>query len=114
MADRKKVDKKPIPKLEPKKKVAPKPIPKLEPKKRSPQDKPKPVVIKEETNVQVMQESKPKRKSADDDKYVRLAINADLEKKREFSEKVQRGDLKLAYYAIDNEIGYHYYIVIKK
>jgi hypothetical protein len=116
MAERKKVDKKPVPKIEVKKKVSPKPVPKIEPKKRTTKEKPKPVVIKEEPKVlePVIQEAKPKRKSADDDKYVRIAMNADPEKKKEFGEKVQRGELKFAYYAIDNEMGYHYYIVIKK
>lgn len=77
----------------------------VEPKKREiPIVLPK-IIIEEE-----VKETKPKKT----DKYVRLALDADIEEKKSFNSKVEKGEITLAYYAIDNDKGYHYYIVNKK
>jgi hypothetical protein len=96
-AERKKVDPKPINKVEPKKRVEPKLVEKPTLKKR------------EET----VEQTTPKTKKSEN-KYVRIALDAKQEERREFSEKIQKGELKLAYFATENDKGYHYYLVIKK
>lgn len=138
-AERKKAEKKEVPKVEPRKRAEAKPVPKVEPKKRvevKAEVKPKEVVPKTKAKVEakpkevapkpVVKEvekkvstpfiteatdAKPKRS---ENKYVRIALDAKPEEKKEFSEKVQKGELKLACYAIDGDKGYHYYLVIKK
>ena len=123
-AERKKAEKKEVPKVEPKKRVEAKPVPKVEPKKRvevktevKPKEVvPKPVVKEVEKKVSTLfiteaSDAKPKRS---ENKYVRIALDAKPEEKKEFSGKVQKGELKLACYAIDGDKGYHYYLVIKK
>lgn len=119
MAERKKVEKKPIVKVEPKKRVEPKPVPKVEPKKREvvePKGKKK-VDVKPIPQKIVLPpisepvESKPKRSEY---KYVKLALNAPQDERRAFGDKVQKGELKMAYYAAEGDTGYHYYIVLKK
>jgi hypothetical protein len=55
----------------------------------------------------------PKTKKSEN-KYVRIALDAKQEERNEFSQKVNNGELKYAYYATDNDKGYHYYLVIKK
>lgn len=158
--ERKKADKKPVIKVEPKKRAEPKPVPKVEPKKRTevkvegkPKTEPKISKAKVETKVEPKKklevkpkvetkkkvEEKPKveakpvvkeiekkvlnsfisettetKPKKSENKYVRLALDAKMDERREFSEKVQKGELKLAFYAIDNDKGYHYYLVIKK
>jgi hypothetical protein len=44
--------------------------------------------------------------------YVRLSGNADSSKFREMGEKLKNGKVKWAFYAIDGDIGYHYYEVL--
>lgn len=110
-AERKKADKKPVPKVEPKKRVEPTPVPKVEPKKRAevkPTTKP---VIKEIVNPTIEATEKVKRS---ENKYVRIAYDAKPEEKKEFNDKVQKGELKLACYAVDGDKAYYYYLVIKK
>jgi hypothetical protein len=46
-------------------------------------------------------------------KYIRIAENANIEEFRAISDRVHKGELKLAYYAVDNDKGYHYYEVLK-
>jgi len=53
-----------------------------------------------------------KTKRFSDDKYVRLSENSSVEKFKEMSDKVQDGSLQWAYYALDGDIGYHYYIIL--
>jgi len=108
-AERKKADKKPVPKVEPKKRVEPTPVAKVEPKKRV-VTTPTPVV-KEIVNPSIEATEKVKRS---ENKYVRIAYDAKPEEKKEFSEKVQRGELKLACYAVDGDKSYYYYLVLKK
>jgi hypothetical protein len=93
--ERKKVQQKPIPKIEPKKRVQDSvaDVKKTEPKK---EEKP---------------EVKPKKS---EDKYVRVALDAKADERNEFTTRVKNGELKYAYYATDNDKGYHYYLVLKK
>jgi len=119
--ERKKAQPKPVVKVEPKKRVEIKPVAKVEPKKRV-----KPKVVVEE--VQLIVKTKPvepkivldtnnttevKVKRAEN-KYIRIALDAKPEERNEFSAKVKSGEIKYAYYATDNDKGYHYYIVLKK
>ncbi len=108
-AERKKAEKKEIPKVEPKKRAEPKVVPKVEPKPK--------VVGKVETKKvteSVTNEPTEAKAKRSENKYVRIAFDAKAEEKKEISEKVQKGELKLACYAIDGDKGYHYYLVIKK
>jgi len=99
--ERKKAQPKPIVKAEPKKREVPvkNEVVKVEPKKPVVKETPKP------------EEPKPKKS---ENKYVRLALDAKGDERNEIVEKVKRGELKLAFYATDNDKGYHYYLVIKK
>ncbi len=118
MAERKKVERKPIAKVEPKKRVEPKPVPKVEPKKREV------VEVKGKKKAEVkpvpqkivlppVEPTEPKVKRVEH-KYLKLALNAPQDERRAFGERVQKGELKIAYYAAEGDTGYHYYIVLKK
>lgn len=91
--ERKKVTRKPIPK--------PKPKPRAIVKGKKPNPKIEPVVEKPK-------EYKPKS----EDKYVKIATNAPSEEFRHMGERVQRGEIKWAYYTSGGDKGYHYYIVL--
>lgn len=110
-AERKKADKKPVPKVEPKKRVEATPVPKVEPKKRAVVKAPTKPVVEEVVNPTIEATEKVKRS---ENKYVRIAYDAKPEEKKEFNDKVQKGELKLACYAVDGEKAYYYYLVIKK
>lgn len=84
------IKKKELPKIEPKKRVVPIDLPKIE--------------LNDEAK-------EPKAKKTD--KYIRLAINGDIEERKQFASRVEKGEISLVYYAIDGDIGYHYYIVKK-
>ena len=125
--ERKKAQPKPVVKVEPKKRVEAKPVAKVEPKKRvetvkqvvetkkkvepKPIVKTQPVEPKIELNTNDTTEVKVKRA---ENKYIRIALDAKAEERSEFSAKVKSGEIKYAYYATDNDKGYHYYIVLKK
>ena len=139
--ERKKAEGKPVVAIEPKKrerpievkpevkvvepvkaKVAPKPVPKVESKKRV---EPKPVVkvpaiptIKkitedEPVNPELVMESKRVRAKPSDDKYIRFACSEYKDNFKVISERVQKNEIKFAYFAIDGDDFYHYYILIK-
>lgn len=94
-----------------KKKSKPKSIEKKEPKKRLGENdsvKKKPIENKKMNTI----EDKSKVKKSED-KYIRIALDAPLEERKPIVEKVINGELKLAYFAVDNDKGYHYYQVIK-
>jgi hypothetical protein len=102
---------------EERKKAAPKPVAKVEPKKRVEQK----VVVEVKTTPKV--ESKIELDTNDttevkvkraENKYVRIALDAKPEERSEISTKIKSGEIKYAYYATDNDKGYHYYIVLKK
>lgn len=99
--ERKKVQPKPVAKVEPKKRVEPKVLVK----------EVKPVEPKLEFDTNDTTEVKVKRA---ENKYIRIALDAKPEERNEFSAKVKSGEIKYAYYATDNDKGYHYYIVLKK
>lgn len=117
MSDRKKTDKKPIPVIEPKKRVEATPIPKVEPKKREKVEI-KPVlkeVVKgviKPIEVEVI-EPEPRFKRSEN-KYIKLALDAKAEEKKEFSDKVNKGELRFAFFGLDGDKGYHHYLVLKK
>jgi hypothetical protein len=139
--ERKKAQPKPVTKPEPKKRLEPnlttkvdsKKIPeakvteKLKPvlifKKKS---EPKPItnqVVQQNKNVEpiidpkielYLSEKVEGKVKRSEDKYVRIALDAKVEEKNEFGLKVKNGDLKYMYYAIDNDKGYFYYLILKK
>ena len=141
--ERKRVEKAPIVKLTPKKreepkleekpievipevveKPKPKPVPKVEPKKReeikvAEVKKPKLVVkteIKESDLLNpelAISETKRARAKPSNDKYVRYASSEYLKNKNIISEKVQKNEMKFAYFAVDGDDFYHYYILTK-
>ena len=79
-----------------KKKIEKKPIAKVVPKKR-PEPEPEP----------------PKAKKVKlEDKYVRIAIDANSDEFKAIGERVQSGEVKWAYYTSDTPKGYHHYIVL--
>lgn len=128
MSERKRVENKPA--------VAPAPTPRVR------QREPQPEVKKEEPKVKVKKEEpkkvevKPERKrvsgevplaeapklepkvraKTSPDKYIRFSFEELSEENTINSINRQKinGDIKYAYYATDNDIGYHYYLVIKK
>ncbi len=97
-AERKKVEKKPVIQIEPKKRVEPMPVPI--------------VVEKVEVKAKVETKTEPRAKRSEN-KYIRLGMDAKMDERKAISERVQKGELKLAYYATDSDVGYHYYLVIK-
>jgi hypothetical protein len=36
-----------------------------------------------------------------------------MEERKQFTGRVEKGEISLSYYAIDNDKGYHYYIINK-
>lgn len=49
-----------------------------------------------------------------EDKYLRIATNAPMDERKIMSDKVAKNEVSLSHYAIDGELGFHYYLVIKK
>ena len=97
-----------IPEVVEKPKAKPKPVPKAEPKKRE--------EIKESDLINpelAIGETKRVRAKASDDKYVRYASSEYLKNKLTISEKIQKNEMKFAYFAIDGDDFYHYYILTK-
>lgn len=82
--ERKKVEKKELPKVAPKKR--PEPIP----------DPPK------------------ERKSKSDDKYVRIAIDAKQAEFNAMSDRVKNGEVKWSHFALDGNNSYHHYLILQK
>ena len=46
-------------------------------------------------------------------RFIKVPINADNKIRKEISEKVSKGELKLSHFAIDLDNSYHYYQIIK-
>jgi hypothetical protein len=61
--------------------------------------------------VEVPNKEEKKRKI--DFKTLRVASNADIEERKHISDRVQKGELSLAYYAVDGDNSYHYYYINK-
>lgn len=47
-------------------------------------------------------------------KYVKLKAGSSKEEYSEIGKKIKEGEIKWAYYALDNDIAYHYYVVLNK
>lgn len=91
------------------KKAVVKPVVKpIVPKKRETVEEVKPVEQPDE-------EPKPKeeKRKKSDFKTIRVASNADIEERKHISDRVQKGELTLAYYAVDGDNSYHYYYINK-
>jgi len=54
---------------------------------------------------------KPKTKSNYSNKFIRIAQDSSREEFRVISDRVAKKEISLAYYAIDNDKGYHYYLI---
>lgn len=93
------------------------------PKKREKVEEPKPVKsrvtkpkVEEVKPVEVPKEepkAKEEKRKKSDFKTIRVASNADIEERKHISDRVQKGELTLAYYAVDGDNSYHYYFVNK-
>jgi hypothetical protein len=46
-------------------------------------------------------------------KFIRIESNASMEKRAEVTRRIEKGEIKLSHFAIDNEKGYHYYEILK-
>ena len=46
-------------------------------------------------------------------KYIKLKTSSTREEYSEIGKKIKEGEIKWAYYTLDNDIGYHYYEVKK-
>lgn len=55
-----------------------------------------------------------KGKKFSDSSYDRISEKAGIEKFKEMSQKIQNGTHQWAFFAIDGDIGYHYYLKINK
>jgi hypothetical protein len=100
------------------------PIAKPTPKKReevkvAEVEKPK-VVVKPEIKTEdlmnpeiAMADYKRVRTKPSNDKYVRYASSEYLKDKLTISEKIQKNEMKFAYFAVDGDEFYHYYILTK-
>lgn len=119
--ERKKAVPKEIVRVEPKKRVETKAPIIVEPKKRVEST---PVVIIEpkiEVKVEIkkepiLEEQKVKRSKnrPADGTYVRIALDAKAEERKILNERVLKGELKSAYFAVDGNKSYHYYLEIQK
>ena len=46
-------------------------------------------------------------------KYIRICEDEGIEKFKEMSDRIQNKSIQWAFYAIDNDKGYHYYLILK-
>lgn len=76
--------------------------------------KPAAPAAKKVENLKVVPKPKSNKKPVNDNRYVRVSERSKTAKFVEMGEKVQRGEVKWMYYAIDGDIGYHYYLKLKK
>lgn len=58
--------------------------------------------------------SKALNKTPEENNYERLKSEGDAIKRKEFEQRVKDGELKWAFFAIDNDKYYHYYLKTKK
>lgn len=86
---------------------------KREPVKRTPKKEVSKIEVTK--NVPVSERIGPaKTKRMAEDKYIRVASDADIEKFKEMSQRIQSGSIQWAYFAVDGDKTYHYYLVLKK
>ena len=81
--------------------------------------KDKKVVVPEPVKIEPVVDEIPEAKKVKPkslDKYIRFTFKELSESNtiQTINRRVIAGEIKYAYYSIDNDIGYHYYIVIKK
>lgn len=76
------------------------------PKKRE-----EPLILEKEVVAETPNKEEKKRKS--DFKTLRVALNANIEERKQISDRVHKGELTFAYYAVDGENSYHYYFINK-
>lgn len=101
---RKKVEAKEVVKPEPKKRVEPRKETNIVLPTIPVDNVPPPLIIIDS------QKTKPKVKT---DKYIRFGPTDFKDNHKLITDKINSGEISLAYYAVDTEIGYHYYIVNK-
>jgi hypothetical protein len=53
------------------------------------------------------------KRKKNDFKTIRIALGSDIEERKQISDRVNKGELTFACYAIDGENGYHYYFINK-
>lgn len=53
-----------------------------------------------------------KSKRFDSKKYIRISSDESTEKFKELGERVQKKELKWSYFATENSIGMHYYLIL--
>jgi hypothetical protein len=125
--ERKRVEISEVPKAEPRKRVET-----LEPVKAEPRKREQPIVIDEEVEVnekpipskvviakviledeEPIAEKKRARAKASDDKYIRFSLKEYSQNFKLISDRVQKDEIRWAYYAIDGDEGYHYFIINK-
>lgn len=71
-------------------------------------------VVKKVDNLKVVEKPKATKRPVNDNRYIRVSEKSKTSKFVEMGEKVQRGEVRWVYYAIDGNIGYHYYLKLKK
>jgi hypothetical protein len=83
------------------------------PKKRETVE-PKVVPAKIET-PKVVEETpvKEDKKRKSDFKTLRIAMGTNIEERKQIADRVSKGELSFAYYAVDGDNGYHYYYINK-
>jgi len=97
--------------VEEKKRGVEKLVPKLEPRKRVEAI----TSIEVETSEPINEPKENKHRSKpNSDKYIRICEDASSDERRLITDKLGRGDIVFGYYAIDNDKGYHYYLILKK
>jgi hypothetical protein len=69
---------------------------------------------KVEAQPKVVEKKVDDKKSTSDSRFERHKASGDLIKRAEISEKVKQGLLRWAFYGIENDNGYQYYLKIKK
>ena len=120
--ERKRIPKAPIAKPTPRArveaKVPEKPIKKVEVKTPVTKGKTK-LVVKPEVKIEeiINPEVAPieiKRKKPSDDKYVRFASSEFKNNHKTITDRVIKEEIKFAYFAVDGEEFYYYYLIIKK
>ena len=74
----------------------------------------KTTLAKQAAVVAAKAEPKKKRKTKNAREHVTISENATKDKFSAMWERVKSGELKWSYYAIDGNVGYHHYLVLKK
>lgn len=83
------------------------------PKKRETLPETKQPQVEQPKTVEEPTVAKEEKKRKSDFKTIRVAMNADIEERKRISDKVSKGEITFAYYAVDGDNGYHYYFINK-